>query len=205
MPTTPLPPDGVTLDDIELCDEIIGWVRDGHIAVIPGILARHRIAATSAAEGEIEALRAERDEADRRAGELARKNEHLEDAAQRRAQWLWQAKKDLGYDPDISFDHVWAEVLRGRTKAEADVEALHGREQHLTEMLHRENEARVEAEAANARLMEALRDVVNPLGYLQRYAAARGKQLSGSAYGIAHDLNFVRKIAQGALDQGAEG
>jgi len=140
-------------------------------------------------EGEIEALRAERDEADRRAGELARKNEHLEDAAQRRAQWLWQAKKDLGYDPDISFDHVWAEVLRGRTKAEADVEALHGREQHLTEMLHRENEARVEAEAANARLMEAM------------FMIAKEQCTTHGPAGHRRAIEIARQ----ALDQEAEG
>lgn len=50
-----------------------------------------------------------------------------------------------------------------------------------------------------ARLVGALEDVVNPLGYLKRHAEARGSHLNGMAYQIAHDPSFAKSIAKEAL------
>jgi len=49
------------------------------------------------------------------------------------------------------------------------------------------------------RLTQALRDVVNPLGYLQRKAEAEGNVLGGMAYAIANDLGTVQRIASDAI------
>ena len=64
---------------------------------------------------------------------------------------------------------------------------------------------RAEAEATelreeNARLREALEDVINPLGYIQRYAAKRGQKLSDMAYAVANDPGTIRQIARKALE-----
>jgi hypothetical protein len=56
------------------------------------------------------------------------------------------------------------------------------------------------AELTTAR--EALADVVNPLGKVQRDAEAQGAQLSGMAYSIANSLSFVQDIARAALRSG---
>lgn len=58
-----------------------------------------------------------------------------------------------------------------------------------------------------ARLEEALRDILNPLGRLQRMAEASGGRLDGAAYTIAHSLTFLQGIASAALAQtgGGEG
>lgn len=50
-----------------------------------------------------------------------------------------------------------------------------------------------------AHLVEALEDVVDPLGYLKRHAEAKGSQLSGMAYQIANDPSFAKSIAKEAL------
>lgn len=55
------------------------------------------------------------------------------------------------------------------------------------------------------RLREALQDVVSPLAYLQRYAKAEGRQISGQAYAIANDLAFVQDIARAALTASERG
>lgn len=52
---------------------------------------------------------------------------------------------------------------------------------------------------AEAKLRDALEDVVNPLGKIQRDADAQGARLSGMAYQISTDLNFVQGIARSAL------
>lgn len=54
-------------------------------------------------------------------------------------------------------------------------------------------------EAENARLRQALSDVVNPLDNLQRYAESKNAKLNGSAYSIANNLGFVQRIARDAL------
>lgn len=53
--------------------------------------------------------------------------------------------------------------------------------------------------AKNEALVEALQDVVDPLGKLRRDAEAEGRQLNGWAYQIANDLAFVKDIARAAL------
>ena len=54
--------------------------------------------------------------------------------------------------------------------------------------------------AERDRLREALRDVANPLDRLRRNAEAQGSRLSGAAYTIANDLNFVQGLARAALE-----
>lgn len=46
---------------------------------------------------------------------------------------------------------------------------------------------------------QALGDVCNPLGYLQRMAEAEGAELSGMAYAIASDIGTIQRIAKRAL------
>ena len=46
---------------------------------------------------------------------------------------------------------------------------------------------------------QALEDVCNPLGYLQRMADAEGAKLSGMAYAIASDIGTIQRIAKKAL------
>ncbi|MFH8652284.1 hypothetical protein ACH37Y_06165 [Sphingomonas paucimobilis] len=46
---------------------------------------------------------------------------------------------------------------------------------------------------------QALEDVCNPLGYLQRMADAEGAKLSGMAYAIASDIGTIQHIAKEAL------
>ena len=57
-----------------------------------------------------EALRSERDEADRRAGAAERQLADRNDNIMRREQWLRSAKEQRGYDRNTSFDRVWAET-----------------------------------------------------------------------------------------------
>lgn len=56
-------------------------------------------------------IRAERDEADRAAGEALRKLDRAEETARARTAWLDQAKRDAGAHPNTSFDFVWAAAL----------------------------------------------------------------------------------------------
>lgn len=69
--------------------------------------------------GMVEALRRERDEADRRAGAAKRKLEALEEQERRRDQWMREQKQALGYALNVSFDDVWVDVLRQRDEARA--------------------------------------------------------------------------------------
>lgn len=62
-------------------------------------------------EKSFDALEAERDEADRRAGASERRQEYLKDSVRRREQWLSDAKREAGYEDKISFDIVWSETL----------------------------------------------------------------------------------------------
>jgi hypothetical protein len=52
------------------------------------------------------------------------------------------------------------------------------------------------------RMEAALRDITNPLGYLQRKAEKEGNVLSGMAPSIARDPGFLKGIAQAALTEG---
>lgn len=49
-------------------------------------------------------------------------------------------------------------------------------------------------------LEQALRDVLNPVGYLKRYAEQQGCQIDGGmAVMMAQDIGFVKGIARAAL------
>ena len=61
-------------------------------------------------------LRAERDEADRRAGAAERKLAALEETERKTQSWLAEQKRRRGYGPHVSFDRVWADTC---TKADA--------------------------------------------------------------------------------------
>lgn len=67
----------------------------------------------------VETLRAERDEADRRAGAAERQGASLQDDSMRRTSWLSKAKDQAGYHSNVSFDVVWAEVLEKSKKWDA--------------------------------------------------------------------------------------
>ena len=54
-------------------------------------------------------------------------------------------------------------------------------------------------EARAQGLVEALEDVINPLGALKREADAQGAQLSGMAYSISNDIGYIKGIAHQAL------
>lgn len=66
---------------------------------------------------ELDALRAERDEADRRAGAAERRLADEVDARCRRDSWLRKAKEKWGVSSDCSFDLVWAEALKLKQQA----------------------------------------------------------------------------------------
>lgn len=67
--------------------------------------------------GELEELRRERDEADRRAGAAERRLAYEVDARTRREAWLRKAKSQWGASSDCSFDLVWADALKLRGQA----------------------------------------------------------------------------------------
>lgn len=58
----------------------------------------------------IEQLRAERDEADRRAGAAERQLADAQDTVVKRRNWLDRAREERGYLHNISFDRVWRET-----------------------------------------------------------------------------------------------
>ncbi|EQB13271.1 hypothetical protein [Sphingobium lactosutens] len=59
----------------------------------------------------IESLRAERDDADRRAGAAEREMESLKASIAARKAWLAKAKRDAGFSDNTSFDRVWEQAL----------------------------------------------------------------------------------------------
>jgi hypothetical protein len=58
--------------------------------------------------------------------------------------------------------------------------------------------------APEAGLVEALKDILNPVGALQREADAAGSQLNGMAYSIANSVSFLQDIARRALSRAGE-
>jgi hypothetical protein len=87
-------------------------------------IAASAIAALELAWGEVERLKVERDEADRRAGAAERDNAYLRDGAERRAQWLSEAKAEAGYNDSVSFDVVWQETRAKATANGKEIERL---------------------------------------------------------------------------------
>jgi hypothetical protein len=60
-------------------------------------------------------------------------------------------------------------------------------------------EATTRATQPEAALREALEAIADPLTYLRKQAEAEGNQLSGMAYSIANDPEFLKGIARAAL------
>lgn len=73
--------------------------------------ARAIVAHIDSLTAELAAAKAERDEADRRAGAAERQLEHANDNIRARTRWLDQAKDDAGFHRNVSFDKVWAAAL----------------------------------------------------------------------------------------------
>jgi Lar family restriction alleviation protein len=66
-------------------------------------------------------MKAERDEADRRAGAAERELADLKDRQWKVDLWMEKAKEAIGYDRNASFDDVWAEALAAlKEKRERD-------------------------------------------------------------------------------------
>ncbi len=70
---------------------------------------------------------------------------------------------------------------------------------HVARLLARHRLSATSAPAGVEGLRQALEDVCNPLGYLQRMAEAEGNKLGGMAYAIANDISTVQRIARDAL------
>lgn len=68
------------------------------------------------AADEIAALKAERDEADRRAGAAERKLAQESAANRKRQAWIDQAKAEAGYGGNTSFDEVWGNLRADRAR-----------------------------------------------------------------------------------------
>lgn len=71
-----------------------------------------------------EQLRAERDEADRRAGAAERNAEQLADERRAREAWKTKAKAAWGVDDRVSFDVVWAQALEARAQLKVQYRIL---------------------------------------------------------------------------------
>ena len=63
-------------------------------------------------EAHTKVLKADLDEADRRAGAAERLLEFEVDSRIKRDVWLRKAKAEAGYDNNVSFDVVWQDVLK---------------------------------------------------------------------------------------------
>jgi len=72
---------------------------------------------------DLDGLRAELDDADRRAGAAERICAGLRDEAGKRQSWIQNAKDEAGYPRTTSFDVVWAETLERARQFQA-VKAL---------------------------------------------------------------------------------
>lgn len=75
---------------------------------------------------DLDAMRAERDEADRRAGAAERMAERDREAAVARSSWLAKAKDQWGVSYAVSFDVVWAQALAARSERDALLAASQG-------------------------------------------------------------------------------
>ena len=78
---------------------------------------------------------------------------------------------------------------------DAEIDALIASTRAAPPAMDREAVERVR----EAAYRQALEDVCNPLGYLQRMADAEGAKLSGMAYAIASDIGTIQRIAKEAL------
>lgn len=55
------------------------------------------------------------------------------------------------------------------------------------------------------RQREALENIADPLAHIHREAVRQGRRLSGQAYAISNDPEFIKGIARAALDDGRAG
>jgi len=70
-------------------------------------------------ERRIKDLIAERDEADRLAGAAGRLSERYSEWYRKNQSWLREAKEAEGYDNNVSFDVVWANLRAERDRLKA--------------------------------------------------------------------------------------
>ena len=123
--TTPaVQPDAISQSSTEGLVERLRVVRDGlHLVREKDPQEAAWNAATAhtcdQAASTIEALTAERDEADRRAGAAERKIDRLEEAARKEQSWLMDAKISRGATINDSFDQVWAETCSLADRAQS--------------------------------------------------------------------------------------
>lgn len=123
-----------------------------------------------------------------------------------------QLTSDTEWLADHFAKHGWPGASVGAQAAErilhalSTVDLLRGeveRQAEANRQLHEQGVKmyadRQASEAGRAALVEALEDVVDPLGYLQRLAEGRGHRLDRAAYQIANNLAFVQSIASQAL------
>lgn len=52
-----------------------------------------------------------------------------------------------------------------------------------------------------ARYEQALKDIVDPIGYLRRYAESQNTTINGFAATLAQDPHFIKTIARKALEE----
>lgn len=79
-------------------------------------------------------LKAERDEADRRAGAAEREMADLTEEARKRRWWLDDAKRARGYNTNTSFDTVWAETCAKADEADRLTAGLTAATQRLADI-----------------------------------------------------------------------
>jgi hypothetical protein len=70
---------------------------------------------------EVETLKVERDDADRRAGASERRLERVSDSLDRFRDVRRKMKRERGYDDNVSFDVVWAETCAKADRAARDL------------------------------------------------------------------------------------
>ncbi|CAB4157890.1 hypothetical protein UFOVP681_52 [uncultured Caudovirales phage] len=116
------------------------------------------------AEAKLAEVEKERDAADRDAGAAERKMADMQDSQIKRNDWLWRAKKERGYDQNISFDKVWAETCAkadSAEAAEAKVQALEAERDAAIAALEESGRKRGETLALLDKAVVALRRIAD--------------------------------------------
>lgn len=57
----------------------------------------------------------------------------------------------------------------------------------------------------NRKLLDALNDITEPLAYMKRTADEEGLRLSGMAYGLSQDPEYLKEIARKAITEAKKG
>lgn len=139
--------------------------------------------ALSALAKDLEEARAERDEADRRAGAAERDNANRRSSDIKRQDWLDERKRSLGYDIGVSFDRVWDDTLAKACRLDEALAALTAAEAREGELRTDRDSWRRVAERLEEE-KQALRAALEPLGRLEIPARPQG---NAGAYSIRHD------------------